>query len=245
MKIRQFLCVVALAATIPFARADDWDQKTVFTFSAPVEIPGQVLMPGTYVFKLADSSSDRNIVQVYDKDQQHLYGTFLAIPDYRLKPSDKPIITFSEQPVGTPEAVKAWFYPGENYGHDFVYPKPKAVVLAKANNTPVASMPAELEEHTKKPATTMQEPHVVEMKAAPVKAQKPTGEEVETVEVFTVQELAQATPPPARPAPPAAAPAPAPKQLPATASNYPLIGVIGLLCLAAAFALRLTRVRVH
>src|SRR6516225_7237823 len=102
MKIRQFLCVVALAATIPVARADDWDQKTVFTFSAPVEIPGQVLLPGTYVFKLADSSSDRNIVQVFDKDQQHLYGTFLAIPDYRLKPSDKPIITFSERPVGTP-----------------------------------------------------------------------------------------------------------------------------------------------
>ena len=37
------------------AYADEWDQKTIFTFSAPVEIPGQVLGAGTYVFKLADS----------------------------------------------------------------------------------------------------------------------------------------------------------------------------------------------
>jgi hypothetical protein len=78
-----------LVSIMPSARADEWDQKTVFTFSAPVEIPGQVLLPGTYVFKLADSSSDRNIVQVFNKDESHLYGTFLAIADYRIKPSGK------------------------------------------------------------------------------------------------------------------------------------------------------------
>src|SRR5580658_5941178 len=174
MKTKQFVFIsmAILGAVTQVAKADEWDQKTVFTFSAPVEIPGQVLLPGTYVFKLADSSSDRNIVQVFNKDENHLYGTFLAIPDYRLKPAGKAIITFSERPAGTPEAVRAWFYPGENYGHDFVYPKPKAVVLAKANNTPVASMPAELAQNTTMPATTMQEPHVVAMQTTPLKAQK-------------------------------------------------------------------------
>ena len=107
-----------------------------------------------------------------------------AIPDYRLKPSDKPIITFEERAAGSPEAVKAWFYPGENYGHDFVYPKAKAVELAKANKQPVASMPTELAANTTKPTTTMQEPHVMAMKQAPLKAQKPAGEEVEIGEVF-------------------------------------------------------------
>jgi hypothetical protein len=76
-----------LLASMPRAKADDWDQKTTFTFSGPVEIPGQVLSAGTYVFKLADSASDRNIVQVFNKDQNHYCGTFLTIPDYRLKPA--------------------------------------------------------------------------------------------------------------------------------------------------------------
>jgi len=129
--------IAVLGAVLPVAKADAWDQKTVFTFKNPVEVPGQVLLPGTYVFKLADSSSDRNIVQVFNKNETHLYGTFLAISDYRVKPAGKAIITFDERAANSPEAVKAWFYPGENYGHDFVYPKPKATALAKVNNTPV------------------------------------------------------------------------------------------------------------
>src|SRR5580658_10205077 len=135
------VCLGILGTMMAPLRADEWDQKTVLTFSGPVEIPGQVLEAGTYVFKLADSASDRNIVQVFDKDENHLYGTFLTVPDYRLKPTGKTIINFDERPAGNPEAVRAWFYPGDNYGHDFVYPKARAVVLAKANNQPVASMP--------------------------------------------------------------------------------------------------------
>jgi hypothetical protein len=218
--------VGVLGSLMPMAKADDWDQKTIFTFSVPVEVPGQALPAGTYVFKLANSSSDRNIVQVFNRDESHLYGTFLAIPDYRLKPADRPIITFDERPAGTPEAVRAWFYPGQNYGHDFVYPKPKAVALAKANNAPVPSMPVELAPNITMPATTMQEPNVIAMRTTPLKAQKPTEEEVELAEVFAVE----------------AVPAPAldlPAELPATASNLPLVGISGLLSLAMALGLRL------
>lgn len=235
MKAKLFLIVSAgiLGAMTQMAWADDWDQKTIITFSAPVEIPGQVLAPGTYVFKLADSSSDRNIIEVFNNDESHLYGMFLAVPDYRVKPSGKPIVTFEERPAGSPEAVKAWFYPGDNYGHDFVYPKPKAVALAKANNTPVASMPAELAQNTTMPAATMQEPQVVAMQTAPLKAQKPTEDEVEIAEVFA-QEVV-----------PDPQPAPAPPQLPATASSLPLIGVLGLLSLSAGLYLRRATAKVQ
>jgi len=176
-----------LGRMVPPATADEWNQKTTFTFSGPVEIPGQALPAGTYVFKLVDSQSDRDIVQVFSKDEGHLYGTFLAIPDQRLRPAGKAIITFEETPGGSQEAVKAWFYPGENYGHQFVYPKPKAVALAKANHTPVPSMPAELAANTRRPAATVKEPHVVAMSHAPLKAQKPTEEEVEIAEVFVAR----------------------------------------------------------
>ena len=206
----------------PRALADEWNQKTIFTFSGPVEIPGQVLSAGTYVFKLADSSSDRNIVQVFSKNEKHLYGTFLAIPDERLRPAGKPIITFDETPAGSPEAVRAWFYPGENYGHQFVYPKPRAVALAKANNTPVPSMPAEYAANTTTPAVNVKAPQVVAMSQASLKAQKPNEEEVEIAEVFVA-------PDPARQLP---------ATLPTTGSLLPLVGLIGLLSVATALGLR-------
>ena len=220
-RVMLFVGLGLLGGMVQRAAADDFDQKTVFTFSGPVEIPGQVLSAGTYVFKLADSSSDRKIVQVFNKDETHLYGTFLAIPDYRIKPAGKTIITFEERPAGSPEAVKAWFYPGENYGRDFVYPKPKATALAKANNTPVPSMPAEFAANTIKPAATVKAPHIVAMSQAPLKAQKPTEEEVEIAEVFAVS-----------------AEAPLPPTLPTTASPLPLIGLVGLLSIGAGVGLR-------
>ncbi len=217
-----------LAMMPSLARADEYDQKTIFTFRQPVEIPGQVLPPGTYVFKLMDSQSDRDIVEVFNKNETHLYGTFLAIPDYRLRPTGKAIITFEERASGTPEAVKAWFYPGDNYGHDFVYPKARAVELAKRTNQPIPSMPSELASNTTMPTKAMSEPHVMAMKPAPLKAQKPTGEEVETAQVFV--------PAPAKPVP--VATAKMPNELPKTASLLPLWGLIGFLSLGAAFSLR-------
>jgi hypothetical protein len=224
------LCAGLLPIMVPTAKADESDQKTIVTFNEPVEIPGQVLSPGTYVFKLADSDEDRDIVQVYNKDENHLYGTFITIPDYRLQPAGKTIISFDEQPSGSPEALRAWFYPGENYGHEFVYPKSRALELASTNKQPVPSMPTELTPNTTTPTQSVTEPHVLAMKQAPLKAQKPTGEEVEVSEAFAVVE--------------AQAPAPTPKSLPETASSTPLIGLLGLVSLAiAVFLPILTRAK--
>src|SRR5688572_15561209 len=89
-------CIVLMGAVLaPSAKADDWNRKTVVTFSGPVEIPGVhlagwgVLPAGTYVFKILDSQSDRHIVQIFNKDETTIYATILAIPNYRLKATDK------------------------------------------------------------------------------------------------------------------------------------------------------------
>ena len=134
---------LALSGTmfVPNAKADESDRKTIVTFSAPVEIPGVhlagwgVLPAGTYVFKIFDSQSDRHIVQIFSQDETTVYATILAIPNYRLKATDKTVMTFRERPVGQPEALRAWFYPGRNWGEEFVYPKAKAIELAKETNT--------------------------------------------------------------------------------------------------------------
>src|SRR5262249_8522483 len=92
------------------------------------------------VFKLADLQSNRHVVQVFDKDEKKIYGTILAIPDQKLEPSDKPVVMFAERPAGTPQAVKAWFYPGETIGNEFVYPKNQAMKIARETHQSVLSM---------------------------------------------------------------------------------------------------------
>jgi hypothetical protein len=120
--------------TAPRAQANDWDQLTYLTFSAPVEIPGVALPAGTYMFKLADTASDRQIVQVFSQDGLELYATFFTMPDQRLTPTDKPLVILDEMPAGAPEAVGAWFYPGNTIGHQFVYPKEQATRIAAATD---------------------------------------------------------------------------------------------------------------
>ena len=144
-------CLALMGAVLtPNAMADDWNNKTVITFSGPVEIPGVhltgfgTLPAGTYVFKLLDSQSDRHIVQIFSEDMKTVYATILAIPNYRLHATDKTVITFSERPAGEPEALRAWFYPGKNWGDEFVYPKARAMEIAKTTNLPVLFTPDEI-----------------------------------------------------------------------------------------------------
>ena len=233
-------CMALMAMILtPGARADDWDRKTVITFSGPVEIPGVhltgwgVLPAGTYVFKILDSQSDRHIVQIFNKDETMIYATILAIPNYRLKATDKTVITFTERPAGEPEALRAWFYPGRNWGEEFVYPKAQAIALAKAANTPVLFTPAELPVEVAEPIKSVDAPVVAELRRAPIMAVKPTGEEIQLAEVVT--------PPPAqKEAQVEVAPVTgeAERSLPATASTLPLIALFGVLALGAALALR-------
>jgi hypothetical protein len=117
------MCAAVLCATFVLAtRADTWDKKTIVTFSDSVEIPGQVLPAGTYVFKLADSRSERHIVQIWNGDETQVLATILAIPNYRLDTPDRTIFEFDERPGDSPMALHSWFYPGENTGQEFVYP---------------------------------------------------------------------------------------------------------------------------
>jgi hypothetical protein len=223
------------AILLPSAKADESDRKTVITFSGPVEIPGVhmkgwgVLPAGTYVFKIMDSQSDRHIVQIFSKDELTVYATILAIPNYRLKPTDKTVMTFRERPAGEPEALRAWFYPGRNWGEEFVYPKATATVLAKVSKVPVLAIAADVPLEVEKPEL----PEVVaQLKLVPVIAVKPTGEEVELAQVI------QPTPA----APEAADQTPA--ALPATASWLPLIALFGLLAMFGALALGMLERRI-
>src|SRR5580658_6896372 len=218
------------AVVTPNLRADQENKKTVMTFSQPVEIPGQILPAGTYTFKLLNSPSDRHIVQVFNADGTQLIATILTINDYRLKPTGRTVVKFSEQPGDAPDALKAWFYPGDNFGQEFVYPKQRAIELAVIVKEPVPALAAD-----------------TDIKVVPIVAETPEQKEV------PVADAIQITPPAAEavtPAPvvqettpaPAVETAPAPvvetQQLPQTASQLPLIMLLGLSAIGAALLLK-------
>jgi hypothetical protein len=134
---------VVLGATLAAAQGPPTDKNTIVTFSAPVSLPGVTLPAGSYLFKLADSQVNRNIVQVFAEDRSKIYATILAIPAERNEPADETVITFSEAPANTAPALRYWYYPGEKRGQEFAYPKAQAVEIANAAQTSVLAVDAE------------------------------------------------------------------------------------------------------
>jgi hypothetical protein len=178
------LCLGAALALSAFmtkpVMADEWNKRTEFQFSGPVQIPGKVLPAGKYVFEIADSDSNRNIVEVFSEDsngKESLVATIMAIPDYMEDTPDKPIVHFEERHSGDPEAVHSWFYPGENTGWEFVYPKNQTLDTS-VNTTPALAS-----------ADTTPAPAAVAAAAAPaVPAEHQVQEEQATPEEVTVVE---------------------------------------------------------
>src|SRR5580704_17265299 len=166
-------------AIAPSARADEWNKKTILTVNETIQVPNQVLPPGKYVIKLLDSPSNRHIVQIFNEDETHLITTILAIPNYRLEPTGKTQFSFWETPPGQPKALRAWFYPGDNFGQEFAYPKTAAVSFAAVTHTSVATTTAEDQS---------------QMTTAQVNTANENGEEKSMPE--PQQEVAQSTPPP-------------------------------------------------
>jgi hypothetical protein len=209
--------------------ASDYDKRTEVTFNESVMIAGVpvvTLEPGNYVIRLLNHDHNRNIVQVFNEREDHLFTTVLAIPNYRLFPKDKTTFSFWETPRGNPTALKAWFSAGDRWGQEFVYPKGLAAIVARDAGETVLSTPAET---------------VAELITAPVTEVTKSGEEQPLEEAYTAPEPAAAPETVAEVA--VAEPAPQPAAIPATGSPLFAIGLAGLL--AAAAGLTLKRLAYH
>src|SRR5882672_767594 len=222
MKILRMLSLsfglaVLLVAYFPLAHADEWDKTTKITFPEAVQVPGKVLPAGTYIFKLLDSPSNRHIVQIFNADHTSLITTVLAIPNERLEPAGKTILKYDERPSGQPIALAAWFYPGDNFGQEFVYPKAEAEQLSRLNKREVPSLESREEKNETEAAQSKPEPAnpPAEAKQETQPAPSPVPK-AENAQVSTRAEL------------------------PHTASLLPLIGLIGVSLLGVAALLRLT-----
>jgi hypothetical protein len=240
-----YMCMLGgllLTSAVTPANADAWNKKTYVTTSQAIEVPGAVLPPGKYVFKLMESPSNRHIVQIMNAEENHVYTTNLAIAKERMDPADKTILSFYEMPGGGPEPVRAWFYPGDTIGQEFAYPRDRAREISQAVKQSVPEL-AESRPPAAEPAQPAETP-------APV-AEPNTGTADRTVPTETEEAAATPEPTPApvvsepqpepeqQPATPTdSTPAPAEPAMPQTAGNTAAIGLLGLGCLGIAASIR-------
>src|SRR5579862_8283 len=211
------LALLGATLVAPLVMADEFEKKTVVHVIEPVQLPTMILEPGQYVFRLMDNP-DRHIVLIYDAEGTHLVTKVLAVPNLRLRPTSKTVFQFWETPAGQPKALRAWFYPGDNFGQEFVYPKTKTIEIAQIVHAPVLAVVVEKEAEIEKAPIVRVDEKGTEMPVA-----------VEKEEVV----VARNDPPPAPVVTAAAEPQAAPAELPHTASPYPLMALFGLLSLAA------------
>jgi len=214
-----FLAVPLILMCGVAAHADQWDKHTTITINETIEVPGAVLPAGTYVFRLVDSPSDRHIVQVFNENEDHVFATVLAIPNYRLDPTGDTVLSFYEVPAGNPIPVHAWFYPGDNFGQEFVYPNERTFNISQSSDTTATAAP--------NPVIAAETPAPVQVATAEPVAE-PAAVVVDTTPVLVaVNEPPQATP----------EAVPATPVMPETGSNLPLFALLGLLSLGTAITL--------
>jgi LPXTG-motif cell wall-anchored protein len=245
MKHFTSIALVAFAGCIgmalaPSMQAGEWNKKTILTVNETIQMPScctpdhtVTLPPGKYVMVLVDSLSDRHIVRVFAEDEKTVITTVLAIPNYRLRPTGKTVLQYWEVPAGQPKELRAWFYPGDNFGQEFAYHKQTATQIAAFTKAPV-------------PAIEIDTTAAEDLKSAPLVVVDETGNASQMAAAMPAP-----TPDPAlQPVMPSepmqvAQVAETPAQLPHTASSLPLLGLAGLVSLALFAALGFRSRRRH
>jgi hypothetical protein len=258
-----FTAVLSYMTTGAAAQDLNVNKRTYLTFSSAVELPGVTLQPGTYLFRLADSQTNRHIIQVLSRDEKQIYATILAVPAERLEPSDENVVTFRETAAAGPPALHYWYYPGDRTGHEFVYPKDQAMRIAQRTGENVLSTEGKVGSSNSQVSSVDAQGQVAEwprenQTPAPDQAQIQASAGVADAQPTPEQQSAQATPEPEpanvdvdQPAPTATtgraeqsgdvARNQAPSELPRSASPLPLSGLIGLLSLGGALGIGLRR----
>ncbi len=222
-------------ATVATANAQTaLNNRTVMTFTQPVEVPGKVLPAGTYTFEMHDSGMNRHVIEIFDQGGSKLIALVLAVPTYRAQATEETVVKFAEVAPGQPQAIRQWYYPGQTTGNELVYSKTRARELAAASNVAVSATDDTTYVDTK--MDTMKTADVVSM--TPEKKEEPVKEQVAPVQMTPEQHAAMMQAQPA-PVPAARVVTKTPRRaLPRTASTLPLVMFLGAGLLALGLALR-------
>lgn len=243
------VCLFAVLAVFSgtSASAQTFDNRTYFTFSQPVTLPGVTLPAGKYLFRIVDTTSSRRIVQVLDADGKKPYALLMSIPAQRNDVPSEPEVRFMETAADTPTALKTWWYPGSTMGWEFIYPREQALRLARNASAPVLTTTAAENDTTEEMKTaelsrvsSTGSDTTVTVDAAP--AASPVAGEAQTGDLAAASiDIAPASTP-VVPAPMTPART-ARTALPQTASTLPLATALGAMLLLTGIALAGPRIR--
>jgi len=238
ISLRLAVLLVGFAFTlfliVPPTSADEWNLETKITPDHPIEVPGAVLDANTtYTIALMDSPAERHVVRVYNADRSQMLTQFIAVSDERLQPVDKTTFEFIEVPAGHPAPVQSWFYPGRRIGLEFLYPQQDrdrfAAYFREQRTEQVARVepPAE-----PAPVEQIAEPPVVDQTASVEPPAEPIIEQPQAAEPEVQPEpplVAQNTEPVGR------------EELPRTAGEVQIFGLLGALATTLGVGLRMLR----
>jgi len=239
------VAAVLVAAT---AYAQPSDKRTYFTFSRPITLPGVTLPAGKYLFRLADDTTTRKVIQVLNADGTKPFAMLLTINNERRDPPKDAEVAFLETASRTPSAVKAWWYPGERTGYEFIYPRAQARELARTTGASVLTTKADTSkaEETRTGDLTHIDASGKDQDAAAVAEDRSVRETGQVAQERTPPQASQPSPPSFSRQNEVPNPAPVARNntrttLPRTASQLPLVLLVGVLSIVAFSSLRLWR----
>jgi len=128
---------LAFASVSPQNPSFEWNKKSTLNTDRQVEFPGIVLQPGTYIIRLRENTERRSVVEILNQDETQVLASMLAVPDHRVRPEDTSEFTFHSVKRAEPRVVHSWYFPGDLVGLEFVYPKPRALEIAKESDSHV------------------------------------------------------------------------------------------------------------
>jgi hypothetical protein len=205
--------VVLVCALASGANAFTSDKRTYFTFNQPVALPGMTLPAGTYMFRIANPDTSRNVIQVANKQGTESYALLHTIQAMRPDAAKDSEIRFRETASGSPPAVGSYWYMGERTGYEFIYSKAELAAL----------------NHSVQPSP---EASITETESVPPLAESSdvvNGEGVPDVSAQAESQLAQAQSPAPAPSEPAQPVTQSTRdQLPKTASPLALLLLGGI-----------------
>lgn len=226
MIVRIAACSTALllaAGTLLGAGIDR--PSTTIHISESTGIPGHVLTPGAYTLQVVDHLSDRYVLKVSGKGDPQ--GTlFLGVPNREVSGTAAGV-EYWKTPVDGATYLRGWDDKSLPTGLAFAYPKNDAVAIAKANAAQVPAIDPESDGMISKASLSRDEMHIITLwllTPTSVGPSSPGG-----ISAARYQQVARVERKPVI------------ARLPHTASEQPLIELVGLLAFASAAGLATRR----
>lgn len=166
-----------------------------------------------------------------------ILATVISISATSLNPVDEPIFTFYEAPRNQPQFLNTFFYPGRINGHQFAYEEDEAIEIARLSGEAVPVV--EGGEITQQVSAEGQR-ETFESRAIEPRPSQGTvtieerAARTQTTEVQTAERVEQERATSMEPRRVER------EELPSTASNTPLMALLGIVALAGGLALRRT-----